>query len=100
MDRRLELQEIFSNAPGVAAAYFQPPGGTQMKFPCIVYEMSRESVVYGDNAPYHLRRGYTATAIDRDPDSQIPGYLSRMPMCRFDRHFVSDHLHHWVYTIY
>jgi len=100
MGRRLELQALLEQIPGVAKVYFQPPNNTQMEYPCIVYELDSDDVKYADNAIYRLTDRYLVTVIDRSPVSEIPGVVRRKPLCRFSRHFVSDDLHHNVFNLY
>lgn len=80
--------------------YFQPPAGLKMTYPCIVYELAKMPVKHAGNKPYMLRKGYTVTVIDKNPDSSIVDSVAALPLCSFDRHFTSDNLHHNVFTIY
>lgn len=100
MGQRLELQTILEGIDGVKKVYFQPPDNTQMKYPCIVYSMSSADTQFADNLPYTYTKRYQITVIDRNPDSQIPDSIAMLPMCVFDRPFVSDGLHHWVFNLY
>ena len=80
--------------------YFQPPTGTSLSYPCIVYTLDNLDSVYADNAHYDINSRYTLTYITRDPDDENRIELVKLPMCRFDRHYKSDNLNHYVYTIY
>ena len=80
--------------------YFQPPPNTEMKYPCIVYEVSTGSTTFADNAPYSFTKRYSVTVIDRKADSEIPDEVAKLPMCIFDRTFTVDNLYHTVYSIY
>lgn len=79
--------------------YFDPPEGFKMSYPCIVYKRSRIDTDFADNNPYALRKRYEITVIDKDPDSSIPDKVAMLPMCRFDREFTYDNLHHDVFTL-
>lgn len=100
MANRLELHEILCEALGSRHVYYQPPESVKMVYPAIVYARNTVSTRHADNAIYKQVVGYSVTVIDEDPDSEIPDRISRLPMCRFDRHFVSDNLNHDVFTIY
>lgn len=79
--------------------YFDPPEGFRMSFPCIVYRRSRIDTQYANNTPYRTAKKYEITVIDKDPDSMIPDKIAMLPRCRHDRNFVSDNLHHDVFTL-
>ncbi len=81
-------------------AYFQPPPSLKMEYPCIVYNRSDIHADHADNAPYNLRKRYSVTVIDRDPDSTIPDLVAKLPTASFDRHFVNDNLNHDVFTLF
>lgn len=98
MDRRLELDGLFREV--VANVYFQPPGNVTLVYPCIVYELDQIETLYACDRPYTSNYRYTVTVIDRDPESPITKKLTALPLCHHDRHFVSDNLHHDVFTIY
>ena len=98
MGERLELSRKFKMlTPNV---YFQPPESAKLTYPCIIYELSKFYTAKADNSLYMLKPKYTVTIVDKDPDSQLPYRLIEFPLCSFDRHFVSDNLHHWVFGIY
>ena len=80
--------------------YYQPPEGFRMSYPCIVYERAAIDTRFASNIPYAHQKKYTVTVIDKDPESMIPDAISDLPKCSFDRHFVSDNLHHDIFTIY
>ena len=100
MGQRLDLHELLCTILGSRNVYFQPPEGFKLSYPCIVYERDRIDSDHADNQPYlhHIR--YSVTVIGKDPDSLIPKKIADLPMCRYDRAFVSDNLHHDVFTLY
>ena len=100
LQNRLKLQTILEEILGSRNVYFQPPDGTQLKYPCILYVRSSENTRYADNVLYNSTRRYTVTVIDRDPDSYIPEKVGNLPMCSFNRHFKTDSLNHAVYNLY
>ena len=80
--------------------YFEPPEGFKMSYPCIVYGREAIDTKFASNMPYSHQKRYTVKVIDQDPESIIPDAIADLPKCSFDRHFVSDNLHHDVFTIY
>lgn len=99
-DRRLELHDILCGALGSGNVYFQPPESVKMQYPAIVYGLEDIRPTYANGGAYLSRRGYSVTVIDTDPDSAVVGRVAALPMCRFGRHFRSDNLNHYVFTIF
>lgn len=100
MASRLELQELLAAVPGVVAAYFQPPPNVEMQYPCIVYSIDNAETTFADNAPYSHRWRYQLTVIDRNPDSEIPSKIVRLPLAKFSRRFTADNLNHDVFELF
>lgn len=72
-----------------------------MNYPCFVYDMAKGRTKFADNKPYLFDRGYSVTYITSDPDdAMIETIATYFPKCTFDRHYVSDNLHHYVFTIF
>lgn len=99
MATRLDLQTQLEAVLGSDKVYFQPPASVVLTYPCIVYKRSGIKSRFGDNVPYFLSKEYKLTVIYRDPDSDLPDKLSRLPKCRLDNVFTSDNLYHGVFTI-
>lgn len=100
MERRLELHSIFESILNNKNVYFQPPMSKQMKYDAIRYCRKDIENVYANNGVYNQYDCYEVIAIYKNPDSDIPEKISRLPMCSFDRHYVADNLNHDVFTIY
>ena len=100
MARRLQLQDLLEEILDSTNVYFQPTTNTSLKYPCIVYQKDNETPFFANNSPYDVKNRYAVTVIDRDPDSEIPGKVSKLPMSRFNRHFVADNLYHDIYNLY
>lgn len=100
MARRLELHEVLCNVLGSRNVYYQPPASVKMQYPAIVY--SRKDIYnrHADDDVYKQDHAYDITVIDQNPDSSIVEEMSRLPKCRFDRHYTADNLNHDVFTIY
>ncbi len=80
--------------------YFQPPETSKIKYPCIIYKLSDIDTDFADNCSYMTRKQYLLTIIDKNPDSELPDKISKLPFSRFNRFFTKDNLNHWVFTLY
>lgn len=109
MSRRLELQALLEELPGLAidpltghaAVYFQPPTTAQMVYPCIRYSREPDAPTRADNGAYLDNNRYSVTVIDPDPDTELPTLLLHaFQMCGPDRNYTSDNLNHYVFTLY
>lgn len=99
MGQRLQLQALLETL-GPKKVYFQAPSEDVMEYPCIVYGIDDEDVLYADNNPYNITLGYQVTVIDRDADSLIPGKVSSLQRSAFQRAFKNDGLYHRVYKLF
>lgn len=97
--RRLELHAELCKILGSTNVYFQPPESIKMKYPAIVYSRDRINNTFANDAVYLQSYDYMITVIDRDPDSEIIERVSKIPSCRYVRHYTSDNLNHDVFTI-
>lgn len=96
---RIELQRLLEETVGEGVkVYNQAP--TKLVFPCVKYERSKIDIDHADNKPYIAQKQYTLTVIYRDPDSDLPDKIAKLPSCSHDRKFVNDNLHHDVFIIY
>ena len=106
MDKSLELHEILcgivniTEPDGNRHVYFQPPESVKIKYPAIIYSRNDIDNRFANNDVYKQTYNYQVTVIDRDPDSEIVDKISKLPTCRFNRHFVSDNLNHDVFILY
>lgn len=101
MPSRLELKTILESIIGsLGKVYFQPPTGFQISYPCIKYEWDSADTIYADNSPYRFTKRYQVTFITKDPDSDVPDKIAKLPKCSFDRRFVADGFIHDVFNIY
>lgn len=100
MAPRLELQTLLEGVLESGNVYFQPPASLQMAYPCIVYTRDYIKTKHANDKPYSNRTRYLVTVIDRNPDSDIPMKIAKLPLCTFDRHFAADNLNHDVFNLY
>lgn len=89
------LHEIVENV------YFQPPESKKMTYPCIRFERTNALTRFADNNPYQTTKRYTITLITKTSDNdEYLDKLLRLPMCTYDRQFITEGLVHDVFTIY
>jgi len=57
-------------------------------------------VKHADDKPYYTKTKYLITIIDKNPDSEIPNEVAKLPLCIFDRFYTVDNLNHDVYKLF
>lgn len=98
--RRLELQTKLEELMGNRNVYYQPPESVKMTYPSIRYSKTKIDVRYANNKNYINKTRYEIIVIDRMPDNEVIDKLLELPLCSYDRHYVSDNLNHDVFTLY
>ena len=99
MESRLELQTLLEEILGSSNVYYQPPESVKMSYPAIVYSLKNMKNNFANNSVYTQYTDYEIIVIDKDPDSEIVSKISKLPLCMFDRTYVSDNLNHTVFTL-
>lgn len=99
MGSRLELQdELLKFVP---KAYFQPPTGTQMTYPCVVYQKLDKSREFGNNDLYLSTQQYRITVIEYDPDSDVADKMEKyFTHCGITGYYTVDNLNHTTLNLY
>ena len=101
MSNRADLQSKLENEiMGSENVYFQPPATVKMNYPAIVYNLSKIDNTFANNLSYKRARAYQVILIDKNPDSEYVDKILSLPMCSFDRHYKSDNMNHFVFTLY
>lgn len=100
MASRLSLHNYLKGILGSNHVYFQPPSSKELDYPAIVYGLEDIDKTFANDDTYLSRRRYSVTLIDEDPDSQFIEAINQIPMCTFDRPFISDNLNHYVFKLY
>ena len=90
MGNRIDLHKILCEVLGSKNVYFQPPESVKMKYPAIVYSLSRIENRNANNSVYKQNNAYDVILIDSDPENETVNRISRLPLCRFDRYYVSN----------
>ena len=100
MASRLKLHEVLCGILGTRNVYFNPPESVKMKYPAIVYSRGDIDNNHANNAVYNQGLAYEVIVVDPDPDSKFVKDISKLPLCRFVRHYKVDNLNHDVFTLY
>lgn len=98
--RRLILQTKLEELIGNKNVYYDPPENLKMRYPAIRYSKSKISTRHADDKIYNKMVRYELIVISSEPDSEVINKILEFPYSSFDRHYISDNLHHDVLTLY
>ena len=98
--RRVELQRMLEGLLGTRNVYFQPPTGTKLQYPCIVYHLDAANDIHASDHIYRRLYRYSLTYITKNPEDPMRDIIDDLQYCSFDRFFTLDNLNHFVYSIY
>lgn len=98
--RRVELQRRLEKMLGTRNVYFQPPTGTKLQYPCIVYHLEKANDIHADDHLYRRLKMYSLTYITKNPEDPMCDMIDDIRYCSFNRFYTVDNLNHFVYTIY
>lgn len=100
-DQLLQMLDILTNHVNL---YYEPPSGTLMMYPCMRITQVDLDLKHADNKKYLATMAYTLTYItENDVDilaDPITSALLDLEYCEFNRTYVSDNMHHYVFKIY
>lgn len=100
-ERRLELDAKLREILGSDNVYFQPPNGSKLKYPCIVYSLADDNTTYANNYAYTIKQQYEIKYIDTYPVNDVVEKILRgFQMARFVRRFTADRINHDVIMVY
>lgn len=100
MASRLDLQTKLESLLESRNVYFQPPESIKMNYPAIVYGLDNIENTFADDEVYLSHKRYVVTLIDKNPDSIFVDKLAKLSACRFSRHYKSENLNHWTFSLY
>ncbi len=86
----------------LSKCYYDPPASIRMTYPCIIFNLSSNHVRYADNGTYKSRLRWNVTIVDpvSTNGEKYIALMTSLPYCTFDRHYVTDNLHHYTFVIY
>ena len=80
--------------------YYQPPESVKMEYPAIKYSVDDIDKKSANDAAYIITKRYELIVISKRPDDPVIDKLLQLPMCSFERHYISNNLNHDVFTLY
>lgn len=90
----------FSNILGSGNVYYEPPESIKLKYPCIIFKRETSNGEHADNLRYTITTKYSITLVDTESDSSYISAILSLPFTEHTNHYVSDGLHHDIFTIY
>ena len=100
MARWEKLQSKLIELLETSNVYYQPPESLKMKYPCVRYSKSKPDVKHADDMKYINKDCYELTVIANSADDEMIDKILQLPYSSFDRHYVSNNLHHDVIILY
>lgn len=98
---RLRREELHAKLVTILKpVYYQSPGNTRMKYPCIVYDLVDIPAIKASNRNYFINHGYQITIIENTKDSSYAmKLLDEIPYARFANTYEVDGLYHTVFSV-
>ena len=100
MASRLELQSKLEELFGSRNVYYRPPENIKMSYPAIVYLKVRPDIKRANDQVYLQKNCYEIIVVSKSPDNPVIYKLIDLQYCSYDRNYISDNLHHDVFTLY
>lgn len=100
MKSRLDLQKELETMLNSKQVYYNPPENLKMEYPAIRYSKGDINASYGDGIKYIKQNVYDIVVIDKKPDNKVIDMILELPYSSFERHYVSDGLHHDIIRLY
>lgn len=97
---RINLNSVIAEILGSSNVYYDPPASIKMKYPAIRYTIDSAKESKAENIKYSVFTRYSCILIDKNADSEIFKKLLFSPYFHFDRHYVADNLHHFVFHVW
>ena len=100
MARRIKLQGLLEELLGSSNVYYKSPESKKMEYPAIKYSLDNINKKSANDTVYLLNKRYEIIVISKKPDHPVINKLLQLPMCSYERQYVSDNLYHDVLTLY
>lgn len=101
MASRQKLDEELVNLLGCKNVYFQPPSSVTLKYPCIIYSLSRTDVARADNRNYIKTNEYHVKHIFKSLSNELKDQLlENFQMISHDARFVADGMYNDEFTLF
>lgn len=101
MASRVDLQNELETILGSKNVYFQPPASKTLKYPCIIYELSRTGTAQADNKNYIKTNEYHVKHIFKSLSNELKDVLlDHFMMISHDNRMVVDSLYNDDFTLF
>lgn len=81
--------------------YFQPPSGTKIEYPCIIFELSRTDVQPADNSKFIKYNEYHVKHMFKSLKNEIKDkLLDNFHHISHDTRFISNSIYNDEFTLY
>lgn len=100
MASRESLHDMLIDFLGSPNVYYQAPESIKMEYDAIRYSKKNIESRYANNHAYSMMDCYELIVISRRPDNEVIKRLLTLPYCKYDRHYISNGLHHDALTLY
>lgn len=100
MASRIKLQGLLEELLGSSNVYYKSPESKKMEYPAIKYSLDNIDKKSANDTVYLLNKRYEIIVISKKPDHPVINKLLQLPMCSYERRYVSDNLYHDVLTLY
>lgn len=101
MGSRLKLQDELEEILGSKNVYFQPPSSTSLKYPCIIYNLTRTNAIRADNRIYKATNEYHVKHIFKSLENEKKDeILNHFLMISHDSRFIADKLYNDEFTLF
>lgn len=100
-EKRIKFHNKLKEVLGSNNVYFNPPRSTDIKYPCIIYNLKDIPIKRASNEIYILEHVYNVLLIGIKPYEDIKDkILISFKYSKFDRPYINEGLYHYAYTIY
>lgn len=80
--------------------YFQPPENLKIRYPAVVFHLSKIEIDHASDVPYKGAKEYSVTLITKDPEPDVIDEILKIPYSSLDTTYISDGMNHFVFTVY
>lgn len=101
MASRQKLHEELVYLLGNNNVYFQPPSSVTLKYPCIIYSLSRTDTARADNKNYIKTNEYHVKHIFKSLTNELKDQLlDNFQMISHDNRFIAEGLYNDDFTLF
>ena len=101
MASRQQLHTELARILGSSNVYFQPPSSASLKYPCIIFELSRTDVARADNKNYIKTNEYHVKHIYKSLTNELKDeLLANFMMMSHDNRMIVDGMYNDDFTLF